>query len=127
MSDRDCFVTMKRWMENNNRGKGIADYLSACGYGRIAIYGAGDIGRLLYHDIKGSEIYVAYFADRNAESIGDIDGIKVVMPIDIGKQEEVDIMVVSPVGAFASISRMLVENYPQMPVLSLKDAVYETI
>lgn len=127
MSDRDCFVTMKRWMENNNSGKKFADYLLSCGYYKVAIYGAGDIGRLLYHDVKNSDVQVMYFVDRNAESIKNIDGIQVVLPIDIVKQKDVDIMIISPVGAFDSIKRLMVDNYPEIPVLSLKEAVYEVI
>ena len=125
MGDHDSFITMKRWLENIYDGKHISDYLLSCGYNNIAIYGVGDIGKLLYREIKGSSVKVQYFADRNAEAIRRYDGIKVILPIEISTAEDVDIIIVSVTGAYDAINKVLMENYPQLPVVSLKDLVYE--
>ena len=73
----DGFVMLKRWMENRNAGKTFADYIHEYGYRTLGIYDAGELGRLLYEEIKDSDITVKYFVDRNAEGLGKIEGIPV--------------------------------------------------
>lgn len=123
--EMDCFVTMKRWLENRNKNHTFVDYFNASGYKTVAIYGAGDLGKLLYEEIKDSNIKVSYFVDRNGEGLKNVDGIPVVMLKDVVNQEQVDVMVVTPAGNFEAISRDIVKNVPQMCLVSLKDAVYE--
>ena len=50
----DGYLVMKKWIENRNAGKTFVDYFHECGYSRIAIYDATDIGKLLYDEIKGT-------------------------------------------------------------------------
>lgn len=123
--ENDGFITMKRWLENRNAGKSFNDYFGECGYTKIAIYGAGDLGRLLYDEIKDTDIKVLWFADRNAEGIHEIDGIPVVTTEKIPSMPEVDILVITPVGNFDVISSMLVKVAPKVRTLSLREAVYE--
>lgn len=123
--DRDGFIMIKRWLENRNAGKTFEAYFKECGYGKIAIYGAGDLGNLLYEELKDTSVRIMCFVDRNAEGLQQIDGIPVVLPQDVEQYEEVDIMVVTPVGSYGAIYKMMMENYPQIPMISLKDAVYE--
>lgn len=124
-SDRDCFTTLKRWMENRNQGKMFSDYFNQYGYRKIAIYGAGDMGRLLYEEIKNSEITVSYFVDRNAEGIRRVESIPVISVQGIESMEKVDVLVVTPVGNYDEICRVLARNIPGLPTLSLREAVYE--
>lgn len=121
----DCFVTMKRWLENRNNGKTFDEYFIKCGYKEIAIYGAGDVGNLIYEEVKNSDVKVKYFVDRNGEGLGTIDEIPVITLNDIEKIEEVDIMVVSPIDNYDAICRDLLKISPNIRTLSLKDAVYE--
>ncbi len=121
----DCFVTMKRWLENRNRDKKWSSYFQEYGYQTIAIYGAGDIGRLLYEELKESAITVLYFVDRNAEGLNDINGIPVITPEEIIDQPKVDTLVISPLGDYFAISEALTRLMPELSTLSLKDAVYE--
>lgn len=123
--DRDGFIMIKRWLENRNEGKTFEAYFNECGYKKIAIYGAGDLGNLLYNELKNTSIRIICFIDRNAEGLKQIDGIPVVLPQDLKKCEEMDIVIVTPVGSYGAIYKMMIENYPQIPMLSLKDAVYE--
>lgn len=123
--ENDGFVTMKRWLENRNAGKNFNDYFKDCGYTKIAIYGAGDLGRLLYQEIKDTEIEILWFADRNGEGIHEIDGIPVVTIEKISSMPEVDILVITPVGNYDAISSLLAKVIPQARTLSLREAVYE--
>lgn len=124
-SDRDCFITLKRWLENRNQKKTFADYFHQCGYQTIAIYGAGDLGRLLYEELKGTDIIVKYFVDRNGEGMHEIDGIPVIPLSEIEAMKETDILVITPIGSYEAICQALAKKLPTMRTLSLREAVYE--
>lgn len=124
-SDRDCFVTLKRWLENRNQNKKFSDYFHQYGYRTIAIYGAGDLGRLLYEEIKDTDITVKYFVDRNGEGIREIDGIPVITILEMKDKEEVDVLVITPIGNYDTICQTLVRQMPEMRTISLREAVYE--
>jgi len=124
-SEHDGFITMKKWLENRNAGKSFVNYFHNCGYKEIAIYGAGDLGRLLYEEIKNSDIKVRYFVDRNGEGILESEGIKVITIDKIQQMQKVDVVVVTPVGNYQEISRLLAIKAPELPTISLREAVYE--
>lgn len=121
----DSFITMKRWLENRNKGKLFQDYFRECGYKKIAIYGAGDIGRLLYEEVKESDIEILYFVDRNAEGIRAIDDIPVITLQDVSNMENVDVLVITPIGNYNEICRALINFIPEMATISIREAVYE--
>lgn len=124
-ADRDCFVTLKRWLENRNEGKSFEQYFKACNYYKVGIYGAGDLGHLLYAELKNSDIQIQYFVDRNAEGLAFVECIPVISIGELKNQQEVDVLVVTPVGNYSSICSVLAEIYPELAVISLKDVVYE--
>lgn len=123
--EMDCFLTMKKWLENRNKGKTFVEYFHEYGYMNIGIYGAGDLGKLLYEEIKDSDIHVEYFVDRNGEGIGAIDGIPVLLLEEVPKMKKVDALIVTPVGNYEAICRDLVRNVPELCTISLRDAVFE--
>ncbi|MEY8480690.1 hypothetical protein AALD74_02400 [Lachnospiraceae bacterium 48-21] len=122
---REDFALMKRWLENKNAKKSFADYFHQCGYQTIAIHGAGDIGRLLYEEVKESDIQVKYFVDRNGEGIHEIDGIPVITISQIGEMEDVDIVVITFINSYDTMSRRLARYVPEIRTLSIKEAIYE--
>ena len=124
-ADRDSFMTLKRWLENRNKNRTFIDFFHEYKYKNVAIYGAGDLGRLLYDEIKDSDIRVLYFVDRNAEGIGAVEGVPVITIRDIPFQEKVDVLVITPVGNYDEINKILIQSVPQLPTLSLREAVYE--
>lgn len=121
----NCFVTMKKWMENRNSGKILDKYFEDYGYKSIAIYGAGDIGRLLYDEIKGSSVSVKYWIDRNGEGLREVNGINVLTLEEMTSAEIVDAIVITPLGNYDEINRDLVRIRPDIATISLQEAVYE--
>ncbi|MBR1702190.1 MAG: hypothetical protein IJ716_09585 [Lachnospiraceae bacterium] len=124
-SNKDIIITLKRWLENRNHKKTFADYFRECGYETIAIVDAGEIGRILYDELKESEINVKWFADENAEGIREIEGIPVCLMKDMINMSDVDIICISPIFDYAAITRYLVNKNCKIATLCLKDAVYE--
>ncbi|WP_144351384.1 nucleoside-diphosphate sugar epimerase/dehydratase [Sporomusa termitida] len=121
----ESFVTLKRWMENRNAGKNLASYFVDHHYKTVGIYGAGDLGSLLYAELKGSNIKVKYFVDRNSEGLLQVAGVPVIALNDIPKHAHIDVLIVTPIGNFDEICRDLIQIVPELSVISLKDAVYE--
>lgn len=125
-SERDTILLLKRWLENKNHNRSFADYFVECGYDSIGICDAGDIGKILYDEIKSCpKIKVKWFIDKNAEGIGNIEGKPVRMMKDIFNLPAVDIVCISPIYDYESLSNYLFKDNPQISTLSLKDAAYE--
>jgi phosphoglycerate dehydrogenase-like enzyme len=121
----DSFITMKRWMENRNAGKMLDAYFREHGYETIAIYGAGDLGKLLYEELKHTDIKILYFVDRNAEGLHQIEGIPVIDLDAVAENKSIDVLVVTPLRDYNVICSELIGIAPEVPIISLKDAVYE--
>lgn len=122
---RENFMLIKRWLENKNANKSFVDYFHQCGCKTIAIQGAGDIGRLLYEEIKDSDIQVKYFIDRNGEGIHEINGIPVITVSRIDEMEDVDIVVITFINSYDSMSKLLARFVPEIRTLSIKEVIYE--
>ncbi len=121
----ESFVTLKRWMENRNSGKKLDQYFLQHNYKTVGIYGAGDLGNLLLAELKDTKIRVVYFIDRNFEGLAEVAGIPVVGMDEIPKLEHIDALIVTPIGHYDEICRDLIEIAPELPIISIRDAVYE--
>ncbi len=123
--NREGFVMLKKWLENRNAGKSFADYFLEYGYETIGIYDAGELGKILYDEIRDSAVQVKYFVDRNAEGIRSVDGIPVITLAQIEEMEEVDALLVSPIVNYDTVCKILAERVPKLRVMAFRDAVFE--
>lgn len=121
----DTVTLLKRWLENRNNEKTFAEYFKECGYYSVVIFDAGEIGRILYDEIKNMGIIVKCFYDRNAEGIHEIDGIPVLSFSKLKDIPEADIVLVSTIYNYNVVLRMLNNVNPKIRSLYLRDAVYE--
>lgn len=121
----DCYLTVKRWMNNQRQGKNLGDYFSQYPYEKVAIYGAGDIGKLLYEEMRDSGCRVAYFIDKCAEGQAQEQGIKVILPDEIRQSESVDAIIISSLADYEEIARDISERGILLPLVFLRDAIYE--
>ena len=124
-SDADSTAALKRWLENRNEGRTFVDYLHEYGCRKVAIFDAGEIGKLIYDELKISDITVQYFIDRNAEAIKTIDEIPVEPFRKIGELPKVDLVIISTIYNYDELNKLLVTIDPNICTLYLKDAVYE--
>lgn len=123
--DRDTIQLLKRWLENKNNNKSFCDYFATAGYKTIGIMDAGEIGRILYDELRNSKIEIKWFIDKNAEGISAIDGIPVRLMKDIFGLPMVDIICVSPIYDYESVNAFLTKHNPEIHTINLKDAAYE--
>ena len=122
---RDTIQLLKRWLENKNDAKSFCDYFLAAGYKTIGIMDAGEIGRILYDELRNSKTEIKWFIDKNAEGISAIDGIPVRLMKDVFGLPMVDIICVSPVYDYEAVNAFLTQHNPEIHTISLKDAAYE--
>lgn len=87
------YSLLYRWMEMKLAGEGAAERLMQMGYQSVAIYGAGNHGRLLYEDIKNSEVEVRYFIDKNKNSMPECGLTVYTMDEEL---PEVDVIIITP-------------------------------
>lgn len=122
MSDKhyDLFMLMNQWLITKQQGKEIITYFHENNYKKIAIYGMSFAGERLYDELQASDVEVCYAIDRRADNL--------YVDLDIYTLEdelpEVDVIVVTAISFFDSISDQLAEK-TDVPVVSLEDIIYE--
>lgn len=62
---------MKEWLRFFICGKSIGSYFCNNGYSKVAIYGMGDMGTLLFQELQRTGINVPYVIDRSAKDFKD--------------------------------------------------------
>lgn len=113
-----------QWLMNKNENKSMKSYLADNDIKSIAIYGMGTLGELFYSEIKDSGVEVKYFIDKNADTLYyGIDDIAVVGLDDIGRQDDVDAIIVTPIFDFDAIESDM-EDITDISLISLEDIVY---
>lgn len=112
---------LNRWMELRESGLTLAEELKNAGYGRVAIYGMGDLGKHLYWELKNSDIVIPYAIDSNKTL--KLEGLKIIAPEEY--LEEADAVVVTAAYEFSKIEEKL-SGKIKCPIISLEDLIYET-
>ncbi len=97
------YQLMCNWMRLKLSGGSVAGRLAEAGYQSVAIYGAGNHGRMLYEDLKGTQIPVKYFIDKQKK--GESGEVPVYLPGE--DLPAVDAIIVTPYLEFASVQAAL--------------------
>lgn len=114
------------WIDGLYGGRSITDYLKKTVGKKIAIYGNGTMGFLLYEELKKSDITVEYFIDKRAKEIPlDIDDIHTISIEEIQKQNRVDAIIVTPIHVYDAIKADLEKKEIDIPILPLDTIVLE--
>ncbi|MGN0653411.1 MAG: hypothetical protein ACI4KD_00650 [Oscillospiraceae bacterium] len=118
---RMMYHAVEKWMRLKQSGKNLSSYFEAYGYKKIAIYGVGDLGKLLINELEDTSITIEYAIDKNVESN---EKIKVVKPD--GDLSRVDAIVVTAIAYFDDINEDISKKV-QCPIISLEDIIYEVV
>lgn len=95
------------WLKNKLNNKSIENYLLQNGIKTIAIYGAGNLGELLYNELKPSKnITINCLIDQEDVSKS-LYRIPVIKPKEIKDIKNLDCIVVTPIYAFDEIEEVL--------------------
>jgi len=118
---RIMYHAVEKWMRIKQRNKNLSSYFEAYGYRKIAVYGVGDLGKLLINELEDTPIIVDYAIDKNITSN---EKINVVTPDD--DLSDVDAIVVTAIAYFDDINENL-SNKVSCPIISLEDIIYEVV
>lgn len=113
---RGCVEMLLNWMMRTNEEDALVKSIQDKGYRKIAIYGMGDLGKLLYKRLKLSPVEVAYAIDRNPPRID--DQLKILsLNSDL---LPVDAIIVTIIWEFESIRKKL-ENRIDTTIISMQE------
>ena len=115
------YIAVSRW-KTNEISRPVYKFLKEAGYRNIAVYGAKELGKLVYEELKDSDISVNYMIDKDAEKY-EINGINIYYPEEI--LPRVDAIVVTPFHYYKSIKRNL-QTVVSYPIISLSDILAES-
>lgn len=114
------YETLAQWLTNIQNGIGVEDYLKEKGVQTVAIYGMGELGILLYNELKKStDIQVLYGIDRSG--VCAIDDINVYYPED--DLPNVDLVIVTPISYMDEIVSELKQTL-DCRFASIRDVMY---
>ena len=110
-----------RWIADHHEKKDLKEFFEINNYQTVAIYGRGILGELLYHELKEMNIEVKYFIDVNCDMYLNIDNIPIIDVDELGEQERVDVVIITPIFALEDISEKIRETDPSININSIDD------
>lgn len=118
---------LTRWMTNKQDGLNIADYLTKKGYRKVAIYGHGKIGILLYGELREkADLKVECFIDTmTEEKFKSIDGIFSLPIFEVDLYKQVDAIIVTPTFVYEVVEKDLRAQSYQGDILRLDSILYD--
>ncbi|MBU5477601.1 hypothetical protein KQI69_00080 [Eubacterium sp. MSJ-13] len=120
------YTILSQWMTNKLEDKKSSEYLEKQNIKTVAIYGMGNLGELLYQELKPSDIEVKYFVDKNAEKLYyGIDELPIVSVEKLNDVDGVDAIIVTPTFAYDSIEENIKSVLADCKILSLEDIVFD--
>lgn len=114
------------WIDNMQQNRKIANVLLEENYRKIAIYGKGTLGFLLYKELQDSGVSVEYFIDQTADKYSfKVEDTPVIGIQQVHQMNSVDAIIVTPIHVYESIKKDLVNNSVTVPVFSLNDMILD--
>ena len=89
--------TLMKWLKNKISGKSLGQRLLEMDISKVAIYGANELGKMVYNDIKESSVLVECFVDKNADKYSSsAEEIPVIKPSEISLLEKESHVLITP-------------------------------
>ncbi len=121
-NDANCQLAYQ-WIHMCQKGNRLGEYLKSRNIQTAAIYGMGDMGKILYEELKRLGIQAAYGIDKN-KNVSQIDGLPVKSLSDTLPQA--DIIIVTPVYFYAGIKKEL-KTLTDIQIVSLEEIIGQAL
>lgn len=120
------YLTLQQYLTMKCQKKEPADFFRKNELKRVAIYGAGELGKCLIHDLIGTDIQIEYIIDMAYKQYPNgYKGIPVVGLDEMKACEEVDAVVITVLFEMNSIMDTLLEKGVSLEkILNINDVVY---
>ena len=107
-------------------GKKWDMYFESYGYKNLTVYGAGDLGKYLIWALDRSDVKINCVLDRRAGEIEMFENMPVyTLESFLGKNIDTDAIVVTVINAYEEVLKSVAIARPELPVMFLRDMVYE--
>ena len=113
------FLIACEWLHKKMSNRDIYSYLQAQGINTVAIYGVGELGRLVMEELSDTNIEIRYCIDNGAPNMA--RDISIITKNDTF--EEVDAIIVTPCFYFYNIEQELKKT--GIRAISLEKIIYE--
>ncbi len=113
------FSILEQWLSNKQSDIKLEEYLASQKYCKVAIYGMGVLGNLLYQELRNTRIQVSYAIDRNGDEM--YFEVPVLNPSD--EYDEVDAIIVTAILDYEKIGANI-KKKTHADVISLEDVIY---
>lgn len=118
------YKLLLNWNLSDTKDEKLGANLSERGYKNVMIYGAGDLGKILYHKINTS-VNVCAFIEKNPKA-EQIENIPILSCNDAkSKMEETDCIIVTPIFDFEAIQRELPIKDNKVSIIPLDTLIYD--
>lgn len=114
------FLIACEWLHKKMNNCNIYSYLQERGVNSVAIYGAGDLGKLVIEELSQTNIEVKYCIDNGISNME--NNINIITKED--PLEAVDVIIVTPCFYFYGIEQEL-KKRTSIRVISLEKIIYE--
>ncbi len=126
MRQKLVYDVLYKWMLCDIYNRDIVNEFMKNGISRIAIYGAGDLGSILYNKLKKSEVTVDCFIDKYSKyQYYGVEDIRIVKINELAERAKIDLIVNTVIWADTDVRNDLRQNNVQIPVISLEDIIME--
>lgn len=116
---RTYYTILNQWLILKQEGKSIETFFKDNHYKTVAIYGMGEMGERLYHDLIYTSVHIKYAIDKNLTGTYKdlaIQNINTDLPF-------VDVIVVTSTFDFDIIKQLLAPKI-DTSILSIEDIVF---
>lgn len=115
---------MTQWTRNCLEEWGADSWFENKHVSKVAIYGAGSIGRILYYQLQHTSVNVLYFIDRNAGKIVD-DLVDIISLEQVGTYELPDMIVVTLAPDYECIRNTIIGTLgDKVKIVSIEELIY---
>lgn len=112
------YRTLLRWIGAKHDGKNIKDYIKKNNLRDIAIYGYGDMGKLLYNELAGQGIHINEILDKRKDKL-QTDKVRIKLPKDGNRKNTI---IVTAIHDFEDVKGELKE-LGYLEIVSLQDII----
>lgn len=109
-------LVLNSWIKKKQQNKSIRNYMETNNYHSVAIYGLGDLGKLLSDELKGY-VEISYGIDRR-DLLAEYPIYKIEDDLP-----DVDMAIITVIDEFEEIKKMIKEKL-RCPIYSIEDIIY---
>lgn len=119
---RKMFMVVNDWLQLKEEGFYLDEYLNQKGIKKIAIYGAGYVGKRLKGELQGSLVEVKFFIDRNADFITE----KIPSYTLANAPQSVDAIIITMVQGYEKVVEQLQKKY-HVRIVTIRELISELV